>query len=411
MSQDIMDQILERIVRESYGRFLSILSFQSRDIAQSEDVLSEALLEALKQWGSGGIPDNPEAWLLAVARRRMIDHYRRKARWSQIVALWEEPADLLDASGRSRWVGPADHRVELLFVCAHPAIDSEIQVALMMNVVLGLSAESMSGSFLMSPRAMSQRLVRAKRKIRDSGIPFVRPSEDELPDRLGRVMDSLYGAFHVGWETVPGGEGGSAELSGDVIRLVRLIHEWIPGNAELMGLLALMLYAHSRAAARHGAHNPEFVPLDNQDISLWDTALITEAESLMLAALKLGNPGLYQLEACIQSAHLDRLRNHISNWHEIGFFYDQIISLSPSIGAWTARAGVHVQMGQHRQAVDSLQKMDAAAVRNYQPWWLVLALAHQGLGEVESARSALQRAIGLTSDPSVRKHLLSLFRL
>lgn len=410
MHQEGIEKVLESIVRESYGRLLSILSVQTRDISQSEDVLSEALVEAVDRWCDRGIPDNPEAWILAVARRKMIDLYRRNARWKQIVEMWEEPEYGLDSSGWSRCVRHIDHRIELLFVCAHPAIDSDIQVALMMNVVLGLSAESMSGSFLMSPRAMSQRLVRAKRKIRDSGIPFVRPPDDELPQRLGCVMDSLYGAFHVGWETVPGGEGGSAELSGDVIRLVRLINQWIPGNAELMGLLALMLYSHSRATARNGSRKSEFVPLDNQDITLWDHALISEAESLMLAALKLGNPGHYQLEACIQSAHVDRLRNDVSNWQEIGFFYDKIISLAPSIGAMTARAGVQVQMGQHRSALKFLKEMDAAAVRNYQPWWVVSALAHQALGEIESARIHLQRAIGLTSDPRVRDHLLKLLQ-
>src|SRR6202047_538705 len=294
---------VERVARESYGRLVAYLSTNTRDVASAEDALSNALVAALTAWPRDGVPQNPEAWLLTTARHSLIDLVRH-----QQVALASEPTLLLlRDEPKEATLSPQfpDERLKLLFVCAHPAIDPAMHTPLMLQTVLGLDAVRIAHAFLVSPATMGQRLVRAKTKIRDGGIQFEVPQERDLPQRLDAVLEAIYAAFGIGWDDMDGVDQSGRELAEEAIWLGRVLLQLMPREAEVRGLLALMLHCDARRRARR-APNAHYIPLLEQDSQQWSLPLIKEAEGHLAEAASRGRTGRFQLEAAIQSVDAER---------------------------------------------------------------------------------------------------------
>jgi predicted RNA polymerase sigma factor len=269
----------DAIARRSYGKLIAFLVARTHDVAAAEDALSEAFATALANWPINGCPRNPEAWLLTAARRKTIDAMRRRRRdeaASQELRIMSEGIN----------AEIPDQRLALMFACAHPAIDAGIRAPMILQVVLGLDAKTIASAFLASPSAMSKRLVRAKDKIRQAGIPFSIPGRDELPARLETVLDAIYAAFTEGWTDPGGTDTARRDLTEEVMFLARLVTELLPREPESLGLLALMLHAEARRRARRTTDG-EYVPLAEQDPSTWDGQMIAEAEALLLRASSL----------------------------------------------------------------------------------------------------------------------------
>ncbi len=279
----------EAVARRSYGKLIAFLAARTRDVAGAEDALSEAFAAALAEWPVGGIPRTPEAWLLTVARRKLIDAARRRisgeAAAPTIALLTDE---LLPAPGEEADI--PDDRLRLLFACAHPAIDAGVRAPLMLQAVLGFDAATIASAFLVAPSAMGQRLVRAKSRIRQAGIPFRVPEQDELPGRLDAVLEAIYAIYAEGWADPAGTQARSRGLAEEAIWLGRLVVSLLPQSAEALGLLSLMLHAEARREARR-SDGGAFVPLDQQDPARWNHALIDEAEYLLLQASRPARAG------------------------------------------------------------------------------------------------------------------------
>lgn len=394
---------VERVARESYGRLVAYLSVHTRDLAGAEDALSEALLKALTVWPRDGMPQNPEAWLLTTARHSLIDFFRHQRVVSDsepnLLLLMESPAEAILETKFS------DERLKLLFVCAHPAIDQAMHTPLMLQTVLGLDAVRIAGAFLVSPKTMGQRLVRAKTKIRDGGIRFEVPERRELPRRLDAVLEAIYAAFGIGWDGMAGADQLGRGLAEEAIWLARVLLHLMPGEAEVQGLLALMLYCEARRAARRD-RDGGYVPLSEQDPKLWSLPLIEEAERHLAEASQRGLPGRFQLEAAIQSVHAERARTGRIEWAAIAQFYEQLNRIAPSIGGQTGyAAALGETTGAHR-GLAVLDAIDQNAISAYQPYWAVRAHLLQLLGKSPEAQHAYDRAIGLAEDPAVREFLL-----
>ncbi len=381
----------DAVARRSYGKLIAFLVARTHDVAAAEDALSEAFAAALANWPSNGCPQNPEAWLLTTARRKMIDAMRRRRRDEAASQEFQIMSESINAE-------IPDQRLALMFACAHPAIEAGIRAPMILQVVLGLDAKTIASAFLASPSAMSKRLVRAKDKIRHAGIPFSIPERDELPVRLETVLDAIYAAFTEGWTDPGGTDTARRDLTEEVMFLARLVTELLPNEPESLGLLALMLHAEARRRARRTADG-EYVPLAEQDPSTWDAQMIAEAEALLLRASALGSLGRYQLEAALQSAHVHRCRTGRPNWTEVVQLYDALFAISGSPVVAINRA----------LAIGSLDAMpDVAAdprLAEYQPYWAARAELLTKAGGYVEARQAYEIAIGLERDPAVRNFL------
>jgi len=393
---------MERVARESYGRLVAYLSSHTRDVASAEDALSNALVAALKAWPRDGVPQNPEAWLLTAARRSFIDLVRHRQ-----VAEASEPTLQLLREEREMTLAAEfpDDRLKLLFVCAHPAIDAGMHTPLMLQTVLGLDAARIAHAFLVSPATMGQRLVRAKTKIRDGGIQFEVPQERELPQRLDAVLEAIYAAFGIGWDDMAGVDQSGRELAEEAIWLGRVLLQLMPGEAEVHGLLALMLHCEARRAARRGPDG-RYVPLSEQDCRQWSLPLVEEAERHLDEASSRGRTGRFQLEAAIQSVHAERARSGGIEWNAIMMFYEQLIRISPTLGTRTGYAAAVAEARGAEAGLAALNAIDPDDISAYQPYWAVRAHLLQRLGKTPEALHAFDRAIGLTEDPAVRQFLL-----
>ena len=394
---------VESAAREYYGRLIAFLSARTRDVASAEDALSEALLAALTAWPESGIPKSPEAWLLTAARRRLVDRARHeKMRDGSALTLEIIASESFHVSPP----GPfPDERLKLLFVCAHPAIDADMRTPLMLQTVLGLEGAEIARAFLVAPATMSQRLVRAKNKIRHAGIAFEVPESHELPERLEAVLDSIYAAYGNGWEDAAGVDTRARGLTEEALWLGRVLLEVMPNEPEVQGLLALMLHCEARRPARRSDEG-RFVPLSEQDPQRWNSATIAEAERLLARAAKFGKPGRFQIEAAIQSVHAERARTGYTDWHAIALFYERLVQLSPALGALVARAAAVAEVKGARRGLELLNALDAAAVASYQPYWAVRAHLLKGVNRYDEAVDAFDRALGLADDAAVRRQLL-----
>ncbi|WP_081892347.1 DUF6596 domain-containing protein [Verrucomicrobium sp. BvORR106] len=394
---------IDALVRQSYGRLLAYLAARTRDVAGAEDALSDALATALERWPRDGVPQKPEAWLLRVAGNRITDairHQRVKQNSeAHLQQLAEEVRTVADAGDPF-----PDERLKLLFVCGHPAIDPAVRTPLMLQVVLGVDAARIASAFLVSPATMSQRLVRAKNKIRDAGIAFRVPDPPEWEERLSFVLDAIYAAYTTGWESLL--EAGSTQhgLAWEAIHLGRTLVQLMPQEPEALGLLALMLHCEARCAARYDGEG-NFVPLDEQDTSLWSRPLMTEAEELLRRASGFKKLGRYQLEAAIQSIHASRAHTGSLDWEEILLLYEGLVQLTPGIGAMVGRAVALAQVGKADAALAALDLLPEGRVADYQPYWAARGHVLEILGRTGEAREACLRAAGLADDPGMRAHL------
>ncbi len=393
----------DAVARRSYGKLVAFLAARTRDVAAAEDALSEAFASALADWPLNGCPSNPEAWLLTVARRKAIDIARGRRRHEVAAEQLQVMAEGLDVAATDAEI--PDQRLALMFVCAHPAIDAGVRAPLMLQVVLGLDAKAIASAFLTSPAAMGKRLVRAKEKIRQAGIPFRVPQREELPGRLDAVLDAIYAAFAEGWTDPGGTDVARRDLTEEAMFLARLVTELLPEEPEALGLLALMLHAEARRRGRRTAQG-EFVPLAEQDPALWDAKMIFEAEALLRRASAMGSIGRYQLEGALQSAHVYRCRTGHANWGEVVQLYDALFALSSSPVVAINRALAIAEVHGAGAALDAIEEI-AADVRlaEYQPYWAARAELLARTGAHDEARHAYEIAIGLERDASVRRFL------
>ncbi len=393
----------ERVARESYGKLVARIAARTGDVAAAEDALSEAFAAALAHWPSRGIPDAPEAWLIAAARHKSIDGIRRELTARRaMVDLMMVNEELAAAKGADTG---ADARLSLLFVCAHEAIAPGVRAPLMLQTIFGLDAKEIASAFLVAPAAMSQRLVRAKVKIKQAAIPFRVPEPQEMAGRLDAVLEAIYAAFAEGWLDADGGETRRRNLATEAIWLGRLICRLLPQEAEAHGLLALMLGAEARRGARRDSQGG-YVPLAEQDPASWDDALITEAETHLAEANRGSAIGRFQLEAAVQSAHLARRLTGRTDWPAILSLYEALSALTQSPVVAINRAVALAEVEGTAQGISALDMVaDQAVLTGYQPYWAARAMLLARLGETDKADQAYERAIGLERDPSVRDFL------
>ena len=394
---------VEEVARRSYGKLVAFLAARTHDVAAAEDALSEAFAAALVDWPASGCPENPEGWLLTVARRKGIDAMRRRHRDEEAGADLKLIAEGLEAAAAGTQI--PDERLALLFACAHPAIDVTVRSPLMLQAVLGLNAEAIASAFLISPATMGQRLVRAKNKIRQAGVPFRVPEREELRERLETVLDAIYAAFSEGWSDAAGADAARRDLAHEAIFLCRVLIELLPEEPEALGLLALMLHAEARSGTRRSVQG-DYIPLAEQNVSRWDVRMIREAEQFLLRASAMGRMGRFQLEAALQSAHVHRRMTGRENWADVVQLYESLLTISGSLVVAINRA---VAIGEWRGAsagFEALRQVAAdARVEQYQPYWAARADLLAKTGASEEARQAYGMAIGLERDPAVRRFL------
>jgi RNA polymerase sigma-70 factor (ECF subfamily) len=408
MSDSATRAAIEAVARDSYSRLIAYLASRAGDVAGAEDALSDAFAEALKRWPADGIPGRPEAWLLRVAGNRLIDAARRRQVRQDSEQVLRQLAEEAQAAQTVDVDLPndelPDERLKLLFVCAHPAIDAAVRTPLMLQIVLGVDAERIASAFLVSPAAMSQRLVRAKNKIRDAGIAFRIPEQHEWDDRVAFVLDAIYSAYTTGWDSLL--EAGSTHraLAADAIALGRTLVELMSAEPEARGLLALMLHCEARSAARYTAKG-RFVPLDQQNTSLWSQPLMAEAEFHLRSAAAIGRMGRYQLEAAIQSIHASRATTGAIDWREILLLYEGLAQIAPRIGSLVGRAVALAHATDPAAGFAALEAIPADRVATYQPYWAARGHILQLLNHDEAAQ-AFTRAATLTDDPALREYLL-----
>jgi predicted RNA polymerase sigma factor len=396
-------QVAEEVAHTSYGRLLAFVASRTGDLAGAEDALADAFEQALRTWPERGVPDRPEAWLLTVARRRLIAGARHadvEARAAPSLRLLADEAEELADRADSF----PDERLQLLFVCAHPAIDTRLHAPLMLQTVLRVEAARVASAFLVSPATMGQRLVRAKTKIRDAGIGYRIPERDELPGRLDSVLAAIYAAYGTGWDGATG-DPASQGLADEAIRLARVVVGLMPDEPESDGLLALLLFSESRRDARRSELGA-YVPLTDQDTGRWSRPLIAEARGHLASASVAGQLGRFQLEAAIQSVHAARLETGATDWTAIVALYRGLLAIAPSIGAEVGAAAALAESGDPDQALARLDTLDRARVEEYQPYWAVRAEVLRRRGDRDAATEALHRAIGLSDDLAVRAFLV-----
>jgi RNA polymerase sigma-70 factor (ECF subfamily) len=383
---------------------LALLAARTRDVAAAEDALAEAFAAALTAWPRSGAPENPEAWLFAAAKRKLIDAARRAKVAAAGEAEIARGIEELEAEMQSE---PApDHRLGLLFACAHPAIEESARTPLMLQAVLGFSAERIAAACLTTPATMSQRLVRAKRKLRDAGVGFGVPETSEWTQRFGAVLDAIYAAYAAGWADPLGVDAARGALAEEAIWLGRVLAAHLPGEPETLGLLALMLHLEARRSARRDGEG-RYVPLDAQDLQLWRRDLVGEAEALLRAASAMDRIGRYQLEAAIQSAHAARLDRGEADWAAIALLYDALARLT---GSAPAQLNAAAAIARRDGAEAGLAAADAArarlpALHSYQPYWALRAELLVQLGRAAEARAAYDEAIARERDGAVIRFL------
>lgn len=393
----------EQVARESYGRLVAFLAARTRDVAAAEDALAEAFAAALRLWPTDGVPQNPHAWLLTVARRRQTDAARRRQTRTAGEAQVKLMADEIEAAAATPEEIP-DRRLALMFACAHPAIERGMRAPLILQTVLGLTAEAIAAAFLIPPATMGQRLVRAKTRIRQAGIPFRIPERQELAERLDAVLEAIYAAYAKGWNEI--GDAAAGELAGEAIWLARLVVSLLPAEPEAKGMLALMLYAEARRAARRRPDGA-YVPLEAQDTSLWDDQLLEAAEALLREANAFGPSGRYQLEAAIQSAHVARRRFGLDTWPAIVALYDHLLALTNSPVVALNRAVALAERDGPAAGLAALEPLAAdRRLADYQPFWAARGALLRRAGRRAEAREALTIAIGLATEDAVRGYLM-----
>ncbi len=386
----------EQSARQSYGRLVGRLAAGS-DRASAEDALAEAFRAALAAWPERGVPDDPDAWLFTAARRRLVDAARRR-RVRTDVARATQVSEAAPADPPL-----TDERLALLFACVHPAVPEDMRAPLMLQVVLGLDAARIGSCFLVAPATMGQRLVRAKAAIRDSGARFAWPEPDELPARARAVLEAIYAAYGSAWDH-DGSDPRQRGLIEEALWLAHVAAALLPDDPEAAGLLALLLHCEARRPARADTKG-NFVPLDEQDSALWLWSMIRAADAALTQAAAMRQPGRFQLEAAIQSAHVGRLAFGRPAWDEIALLYEGLRRIAPTIGARIGHAVAVARVLGPERGLALLDELDSPRIATHQPFWVARGhlLAEAG---GPACAAAFERAIGLTENPALRDHLM-----
>lgn len=379
------------------------------DMTLAEDVLQEACLRAVGSWPRTGIPDSPVAWLVATARNHAIDLFRRRALEDRHAGAIAALADAEQAA----WTdietaaddGIKDDLARLIFTCCHPALAPEAQIALTLKTIAGLSVEEIAHAFLAAPRTMEQRLVRAKRKIRDAGIPYAVPAPADLPDRLNAALQVAYLIFNEGYKASRGDAVVRSDLAAQAIRLGRILARLFRGEPEVTGLLALMLLQHARRDAR-ADNEGDLVPLDEQDRDVWNKAMIAEGRALTEKALRRKRPGPFQIQAAIAAVHDAAPRYADTDWQEIAALYERLERYQPSPVVTLNRAVAVAQIEGPQTGLDMLESIAGSPdMERYRYFHATRAAFLADLGDHSGARAAYERALLLAENCRERAFL------
>ncbi|MFZ0757800.1 MAG: DUF6596 domain-containing protein, partial [Trebonia sp.] len=386
---------------DSYGRLLALLAAATSDLAGAEDALADAFARALRTWPAQGVPGNPDAWLLTVARNRLRDEWK-SARVQRAVALDAVPDTLAHIDGVDVDAIP-DRRLELMLVCAHPAIDRAMHTPLMLNTVLGFTAEQVGRAFSVPAPTMATRLVRVKKRIKAAGIPFRIPDLADLPARMASVLEAVYGAYVIDWATGPQ----ARQLPSEALHLAEVLTTLVPGDPEALGLAALIELSAARGPARVDAEG-HFVALADQDPALWNQELISRAHEHLRAAHARGQLGRFQLEASIQAVHCARGRDGTTDWPTLLTLHRILQAIAPSLGSGVALAAVTAEVdgpAAGLAVLDALLLEAGQRARLFQPAKATRAHLLDRLGRKEEAVAAYDSAISLTHDTAEREYL------
>jgi len=393
---------IERVFRAEYGRAVAVLVRVCGDIDTAEEAVQDAFAAALERWPQTGVPPSPAGWIITTARNRAVDRFRREssrdARQAAAVALleWDEPGD-----GSLEEESVRDDQLRMIFTCCHPALAPNVQVALTLRLLGGLTTAEIARAFLVPEATMAQRLVRAKGKIRDARIPYRVPETHELPQRLRSVLAVVYLVFNEGYAASAGDRLIRDDLCAEAIRLGRLLHELMPDEPEVMGLLALMLLIESRRSARTTADGA-MVRLAEQDRRSWDRALIAEGQALVRRCLAIGRPGPYQLQAAVNAVHADAARAEQTDWRQILALYDLHLSIAPSPIVALHRAVAVAEVDGPATALGILDGLD---LESHHMYHAIRADLLRRLGRDVDAAAAYDAAIERSGNAAERAFL------